>query len=237
MPLPPGSPDALAVSAHARRLAVVLEVLALLALVSGFFPLALSSPIWWLRLGDSLVNLAPVLLLAVILLRFASFTLKPDADEDRRALSRQTVQLAGLRNRLNAAGSEVELRLQASTIPGLLPPLIPGSLAQQKAQLSESLDLNRSGLQTNLNRQRTSTVVNSLTGTLRVLLGGIFNNGGAAHVSAEQSLSHRHPASEALSSSASDGGVFAGVASALAKMRTKMRITCVCNHANHAGAA
>jgi hypothetical protein len=110
------------VSAHARRLAVVLEVLALLALVSRFFPLAIASTIWWLRLGDSLVNLAPVLLLAVILLRFASFTLKPDADEDRRALSRQTVQLAGLRNRLNAAGSEVELRLQSSTIPGLLPP-------------------------------------------------------------------------------------------------------------------
>jgi len=156
-----------AVSAHARRLAVVLEVLALLALVSGFFPIALSSPIWWLRLGDSLVNLAPVLLLAVILLRFASFTLNPDADEDRLTLTRQTVQLAsrwglvfallvplqlisfgwlwfdsadklsaqlnqattelsGLRNRVNAAGSEAELqRLQASTIPGLLPP--PGA--------------------------------------------------------------------------------------------------------------
>ena len=202
-----------AVSAHARRLAVVLEVLALLALVSGFFPLAIASPIWWLRLGDSLVNLAPVLLLAVILLRFASLYLNPDDDDDWRALSRQTVQLAGrwglvfallvplqlisfgwlwfdsadklsaqlnqattelsgLRNRVNAAGSGAELqRLQASTIPGLLPPLIPGSLAQQKAQLSESLDLNRSGLQTNLNRQRTSTVVNSLPGTLRVLLG------------------------------------------------------------------
>jgi hypothetical protein len=40
-----------------------------------------------------------------------------------------------------------------------------------------------------------------------------------------------------LSRSASNGGVFAGVASALAKMRTKMRITCVCDHANHAGAA
>jgi hypothetical protein len=42
-----------ALSAHARRLAVVLEMLALLALVSGAFPLAVSSPIWWLRLGDS----------------------------------------------------------------------------------------------------------------------------------------------------------------------------------------
>jgi len=60
-----------AISTHTRRLAVFLEVLALLALVSRFFPLAIASPIWWLRLGDSLVNLAPVLLLAVILLRFA----------------------------------------------------------------------------------------------------------------------------------------------------------------------
>jgi len=202
-----------AVSAHARRLAVVLEVLALLALVSGFFPLALSSPIWWLRLGDSLVNLAPVLLLAVILLRFASFTLKPDADEDRLTLTRQTVQLAsrwalvfalvvplqlisfgslwiasgnelsdqlnqtssqlaGLRNRLNAASSEAELqRLQASTIPGLLPPLVPGTIPQQKAQLTEALDLSRSRLKANLSRQRTFAVVNSIPGTLRVLLG------------------------------------------------------------------
>jgi hypothetical protein len=202
-----------ALSAHASRLAVVLEVLALLALVSGAFPLAVSSPIWWLRLGDSIVNLAPVLLLAVILLRFASFTLKPDDDENRLSLARQTVQLAsrwalvfallvplqlisfgllwidsgnelanqlnqassqltGLRNRLNAASSEAELqRLQASTIPGLLPPLMPGSIAQQKTQLTEALDLSHSRLQANLSRQRTSTVVNSIPGTLRVLLG------------------------------------------------------------------
>jgi hypothetical protein len=69
-------------------------LLALLALVSGAFPLAIASPIWWLRLGDSLVNLAPMVLLAVILLRFASFTLKPDADQDRLSLTHQTVQLA-----------------------------------------------------------------------------------------------------------------------------------------------
>ena len=154
-----------------------------------------------------------MLLLAVILLRFASFTLNPDADEDRLTLTRQTVQLAsrwalvfallvplqlisfgslwiasgvklydqlnqattelaGLRNRLNAASSEAELqRLQATTIPGLLPPLIPGSLPQQKAQLTEALDLSRSRLQANLSRERTATLVNSLPGTLRVLLG------------------------------------------------------------------
>jgi hypothetical protein len=201
-----------AVSAHARRLAVVLEMLALLGLFSGAFPLAVSSPIWWLRLGDSLVNLAPVLLLAVILLRFASFTLNPDADEDRLTLTRQTVQLAsrwalvfallvplqlisfgslwiasgnelsdqlnqtssqlaGLRNRLNAASSEAELQQIQSSIPGLLPPLVPGSIAQQKNQLTEALDLRSSRLQANLRRQRTSTVVNSIPGTLRVLLG------------------------------------------------------------------
>jgi hypothetical protein len=202
-----------AVPAHARRLAVVLELLALLALVSGAFPLAVASPIWWLRLGDSLVNLAPVLLLAVILLRVASLYLNPDDDDDWLALSRQTVQLAGrwalvfallvplqlisfgwlwfdsgeklteqlnqatteiagLRNRLSGAGSEAELQLlQSTTIPGLLPPLVPGTIGQQKTQLTEALDLRRSGLQTNLNRQRTDTLVNAIPGTLRVLLG------------------------------------------------------------------
>ena len=154
-----------------------------------------------------------MLLLAVILLRFASFTLNPDADEDRLTLTRQTVQLAsrwalvfallvplqlisfgwlwfesgnqlseelsknstaltGLRNRLNAASSEAELqRLQATTIPGLLPPLMAGSIAQQKNQLTEALDLSRSRLKANLSRQRTSAVVNSIPPTLRVLLG------------------------------------------------------------------
>ena len=202
-----------ALSAHARRLAVVLEMLALLALVSGAFPLAFSSPIWWLRLGEALVNLAPVLLLAVILLRFANFTLKPDDDEDRLSLTRQTVQLASrwalvfallvplqlisfgslwiesgnqlsqelsknstaltaLRNRVNAASSEAELQqIQSSTIPGLLPPLMTGSIPQQKAQLTEALDLSRTRLQANLSRQRTSTMVNSIPRTLSVLLG------------------------------------------------------------------
>ena len=202
-----------ALSAHARRLAVVLEVLALLALVSGAFPLAVASPIWWLRLGEALVNLAPVLLLAVILLRFANFTLNPDADEDRLTLTHQTVQLASrwalvfallvplqlisfgslwiesgnqlsqelsknstaltaLRNRVTAASSEAELQqIQSSTIPGLLPPLMPGSLAQQKVQLTEALDLSRSRLQANLSRQRTGTLANSIPGILRVLLG------------------------------------------------------------------
>ena len=202
-----------ALSAHARRLAVVLEMLALLALVSGAFPLAFSSPIWWLRLGEALVNLAPVLLLAVILLRFANFTLNPDDDEDRLSLTRQTVQLASrwalvfallvplqlisfgslwiesgnqlsqelsknstaltaLRNRVNAASSEAELQqIQSSTIPGLLPPLMTGSIPQQKAQLTEALDLSRSRLQANLSRQRTSTMVNSIPRTLSVLLG------------------------------------------------------------------
>jgi len=87
-------------------------------------------------------------------------------------LNQATTELSGLRNRVNAAGSGAELqRLQASTIPGLLPPLIPGSLAQQKTQLTEALDQSRSGLQANLNRQRNATLVNSLPGTLRVLLG------------------------------------------------------------------
>ncbi|MFM7169577.1 MAG: hypothetical protein ACKOYH_01815 [Cyanobium sp.] len=215
-----------AVPAHVRRLAVVLEVLALLALLSGAFPLAFSSPIWWLRLADSLVNLAPVLLLAVILLRIASLYLSPNDDAGITLIPR-TVQLASrwglvfallvplqlicfgwlwvdsgnqlngqlsqatskfsaLSARLNAAGSDAELqRLLATTTPGLLPPLPPGSLAQQKTQLTAALDLSRSRLQTNLSRQRTSTLVNSIPGTLRVVLG-------AAIVSAFMLTIRRH---------------------------------------------
>ena len=139
--------------------------------------------------------------------------LKPDDDEDRLSLTRQTVQLASrwalvfallvplqlisfgslwiesgnqlsqelsknstaltaLRNRVNAASSEAELQqIQSSTIPGLLPPLMTGSIPQQKAQLTEALDLSRSRLQANLSRQRTSTMVNSIPRTLSVLLG------------------------------------------------------------------
>ncbi len=94
------------------------------------------------------------------------------ADKLSAQLNQATTELAGLRNRLNAAGSEAELqRLQASTIPGLLPPPVPGSLAQQKAQLTEALDLSRSRLAANLSRQRTSAVVNSIPRTLSVLLG------------------------------------------------------------------
>ena len=94
------------------------------------------------------------------------------ADKPSAQLNQATTELAGLRNRLNAAGSEAELqRLQASTIPGLLPPLMPGSIPQQKAQLTEALDLSRSRLEANLSRQRTSAVANSIPGTLRVLLG------------------------------------------------------------------
>jgi hypothetical protein len=87
-------------------------------------------------------------------------------------LSKNSTALTALRNRVNAASSEAELQqIQSSTIPGLLPPLMPGSIPQQKAQLTEALDLSRSRLQANLSRQRTGTVVNSLPGTLRVLLG------------------------------------------------------------------
>ncbi|MFM9088555.1 MAG: hypothetical protein ACKOPT_10510, partial [Cyanobium sp.] len=82
-----------AMPAHARRLAVVLEVLALLALLSGAFPLAFASPLWWLRFANSLVNLAPVLLLAVILLRIASLYLSPNDDAGITLIPR-TVQLA-----------------------------------------------------------------------------------------------------------------------------------------------
>jgi hypothetical protein len=185
-----------AVAAHAGRLAVVLEALALLSLVSGAFPLALTTPRWWLRLGDGAVNLAPVLLMAVILLRFSSPYLRHNSDEARSLktgtlqllgfcwlwldsgnqlsaqINQATNQLAVVRTRLNGAASEAELqRLLAGLNPGLLPPPTPGPLLQQKGQLTEALDLSRSRLAANLSAQRTSMLINSIPGTVRVVLG------------------------------------------------------------------
>jgi hypothetical protein len=201
-----------AVANHAGRLAVVLEALALLSLVSGAFPLALTTPRWWLRLGDGAVNLAPVLLMAVILLRFSSPYLRHNSDEARSLktgtlqlasrwlivygllvplqllgfcwlwldsgnqlsaqINQATNQLAVVRTRLNGAASEAELqRLLAGLNPGLLPPPTPGPLLQQKGQLTEALDLSRSRLAANLSAQRTSMLINSIPGTVRVVLG------------------------------------------------------------------
>lgn len=201
-----------AVAAHSQRLALVLELLALLALLSGLFPLAAASPLWWLRLGDAVVSLAPVVLLALILLRFASLYLSPGDNEGLVLHRRRTIQLASrwaigygllvplqlfaygwlwidsgtqlngqlsqatsqfavVRTRLDGAASEPDLqRILASLSPGLLPPLAPGTLPQQKAQLTEALEFSRSRLQANLSSQRTATLVNAIPGTLRVVL-------------------------------------------------------------------
>ena len=43
-----------------------------LTVLAGAIPFALAQPIWWLRLSDNAVGLAPVILLAVILLRLSS---------------------------------------------------------------------------------------------------------------------------------------------------------------------
>ena len=80
MPLPPGSPDALRSVGPCPPAGGCFGSACAAGPDQWLLPLSSSSPIWWLRLGDSLVNLAPVLLLAVILLRFANFTLNPDAD-------------------------------------------------------------------------------------------------------------------------------------------------------------
>lgn len=87
----------IAVASHAQRLATVLQALALLGLVSGAFPLALTSPVWALRLGDGVVGIAPLVLLAVIL-RFTSLQLNPDTtaaySSQRRTPQRRTAELA-----------------------------------------------------------------------------------------------------------------------------------------------
>jgi membrane protein implicated in regulation of membrane protease activity len=50
-------------------------------------------PVWWLRLSDAAVNLAPMLLLAVILLRLGSALLDNDS-EDTKLNGKRSQQLA-----------------------------------------------------------------------------------------------------------------------------------------------
>lgn len=59
-------------SSHAILISRGLEALVLLTFIAGAIPFALAQPIWWLRLSDSAIGLAPVILLAVILLRLSS---------------------------------------------------------------------------------------------------------------------------------------------------------------------
>ena len=66
---------------HSQWLALVLEALVLISLLASAVPLALAQPVWWLRLSDAAVNLAPTLLLAVIVLRLGDVLLDSDADE------------------------------------------------------------------------------------------------------------------------------------------------------------
>jgi hypothetical protein len=65
---------------HSLSSALVLEALVGLALLSGAFPFALANPIWWLRLSDAAVALAPALLLAVLALHLGAVLLERDAD-------------------------------------------------------------------------------------------------------------------------------------------------------------
>ena len=66
---------------HTQWLALALEALVLLSLLAGALPLTLSQPVWWLRLFDAAMNLAPVLLLAVILLALGRALLYNDSSD------------------------------------------------------------------------------------------------------------------------------------------------------------
>jgi hypothetical protein len=78
---------------HTQWLALVLEALVLISLLASAIPLAPAQPVWWLRFSDAAVNLAPILLLAVILLRLGYVLLDNDADEARTS-GRRSQQLA-----------------------------------------------------------------------------------------------------------------------------------------------
>ena len=67
---------------HTQWLAIALEALVLLSLVSGAIPLGLMQPVWWLRLSDAAISLAPLVLLAVLGLRLGAVLLESDSEDD-----------------------------------------------------------------------------------------------------------------------------------------------------------
>jgi hypothetical protein len=75
---------------HSQWLALALEALVLSSLLASAIPLAPAQPVWWLRLSDAAVNLAPVLLLAVMMLRLGDVLV----DSKARTCGRRSHQLA-----------------------------------------------------------------------------------------------------------------------------------------------
>ena len=78
---------------HTQWLALALEALVLSSLLASAVPLAPAQPVWWLRISDAAVNLAPILLLAVIVLRLGAVLLHNDSEEARTS-GRRSQQLA-----------------------------------------------------------------------------------------------------------------------------------------------
>jgi hypothetical protein len=184
---------------HTQWLALALEALVLSSLLASAVPLAPAQPVWWLRLSDAAVNLASVLLLAVMVLRLGAVLLDSDADEARTS-GRRSHQLASrwvfvfaplvplkligyawlwadsdsqLNRQINHGerGVAALRSLLTAANPGPLPPLQGGSLAERKQQLSEAIAINTSRISSSLRDQRAETLRTSLPGTLRVLVG------------------------------------------------------------------
>jgi hypothetical protein len=100
--LPPDRRTAFA--RHSQWLALVLEALVLSSLLASAVPLAPAQPVWWLRLSDAAVNLAPVLLLAVMMLRLGDVLIDSDADEAGTSRKlRLSLQLTSRRRIYNLA--------------------------------------------------------------------------------------------------------------------------------------
>lgn len=141
---------------HSQLVALLLEALVALALLSGAFPFALANPIWWLRLSDAAVALAPALLLAVLMLRLGTVLLEREA-KLALACGRRGFQLArrwavlfallvplqllalgwlwlDSQRQLDARLSQVE-RQRASMLSPLLASGSEGELRQRLAQL------------------------------------------------------------------------------------------------------
>lgn len=106
---------------HTRWLAITLEALVLLSLLAGAIPLALAQPVWWLRLSDAALNLAPVLLLAVLGLQLGVVLLESDGGLLER--DSDDALISGRRSHLISGRHSHQLTFRWAWIFALLVPL------------------------------------------------------------------------------------------------------------------
>lgn len=172
-------PEPAALAAVLERLAQLLLLLVAAALVPGLVPFQPLAAAWSLRISQILVEMAPVLLLALLCSLLASYV-QPAA---RRRLAARIasvgyglyaalvpLQVLGYGALWFASGSETQQRLEVLQNQALaVQPRMEAaaSTAEQKQQVLKAIEAELQKQRTQLEQQRDQFLLNSLLATLR----------------------------------------------------------------------